>query len=139
MRAQIIKNINPDMAAVEDFCRRWHIAELSLFGSVLRDDFADDSDVDVLITYEEDLTLDRFDRLRAQDELSGILGRKADWVTREAVAWWSTPRRIRDNIFNTAEIIYPTDQVSLSNSSASISMSVLERPAMRPFHSSGVR
>ena len=91
MRAQIIRNINPDMAAVEEFCRRWHIAELGLFGSVLRDYFADNSDVDVLITYEEDMTLDRFDRLRAQDELSGILGRKVDWVTREAVAWWSTP------------------------------------------------
>lgn len=127
MRAQIIRNINPDMAAVEGFCRRWHIAEMGLFGSVLRDDFADNSDVDVLITYEEDRTLDRFDRLRAQDELSGILGRKVDWVTREAVAWWSAPGRIRDDIFETAETIYPTDQVSLSNSSVSISMSVLER------------
>lgn len=138
MRAQIIRNI-PDMAAVEEFCRRWHIAELGLFGSVLRDYFADNSDVDVLITYEEDMTLDRFDRLRAQDELSGILGRKVDWVTREAVAWWSTPRRIRDDIFETVETIYPTDQVSLSNSSVSISMSVLERRARCSFHSSGVR
>lgn len=106
MRGQIIRNLNPDMEAVEAFCRKWHIAEMCFFGSVLRDDFSEDSDVDVLITYEEERTLDLFDRALAQEELSEILGRKVDWITRGAVTWWRTPQRFRDNIFSTAEVIH---------------------------------
>ena len=51
-------------------------------------------------------TLDLFDRACAQDELSEILGRKVDWISREAVAWWRTPQRFRDNIFSTAEVVH---------------------------------
>lgn len=106
MRAQIIRNLNPDLEAVEAFCRKWHIAEMCFFGSVLRDDFSEDSDVDVLITYEDGRALDLFDRACAQDELSEILGRKVDWISRGAVAWWRTPQRFRDNVFSTAEVVH---------------------------------
>ena len=75
MRPKI--HIDPDRLAA--FCRKWHIRRLWLFGSVLRDDFRDDSDVDVLYEFEEGYSLG-WEIVTAEDELSGILGRKADLV-----------------------------------------------------------
>lgn len=105
-----MRNITLDGTAIEKFCRKWRISEMCLFGSVLRDDFNEDSDVDVLISYEGDHYLDRADRLRAQEELSTILGRKVDWVNKLALSdeWapsWS-PKQIRDEIQKTAQVVY---------------------------------
>lgn len=67
------------------FCRKWKMTELSLFGSVLRDDFRPDSDVDVLVTFAPDADW-RFDHLLdMKEELQTILGRPVDLVEREAV------------------------------------------------------
>jgi predicted nucleotidyltransferase len=74
-----------DRLAVEDFCRRWKITEFSFFGSVLRDDFGPDSDVDALVSFEEDAHWSLFDLVTMEDELSGILGRHADLVERDGV------------------------------------------------------
>ena len=72
------------------------------FGSVLRGDFDEQSDVDVLVSYEGDHYLDRPTRLKAQDELSAILGRKVDWVNRLALSdeWAASwpPKPIREEI-----------------------------------------
>ena len=62
------------------FCRRWKITELSLFGSVLREDFRPDSDIDVLVTFAPEARWSLLDLPRMQDELSAILGRSADLV-----------------------------------------------------------
>ncbi|MHC4496837.1 MAG: nucleotidyltransferase family protein, partial [Planctomycetota bacterium] len=62
------------------FCRRNHICSLALFGSVLRDDFRPDSDVDVLIEFEPGREPGLMELIGIQDELSGILGRKVDMV-----------------------------------------------------------
>lgn len=70
---------------VADFCRRWNITELDLFGSVLRDDFRADSDVDVLVEFASDAMWSLFDLVRMQDELAGIFGRKVDLVEFSAV------------------------------------------------------
>lgn len=67
-------------AKIEEFCRRNHIKKLSLFGSVLRDDFTDESDVDVLVEFEPGET-PGWDFFRMQDELSEIVGRKVDLHT----------------------------------------------------------
>ena len=66
--------------SIADFCRRHHIRRLALFGSVLRDDFGPESDVDVLVAFEPEHIpgLAFFDM---QDELSEILGRQADLNT----------------------------------------------------------
>ena len=63
-----------------DFCGKWKITELSLFGSVLRDDFRADSDIDVLVTFAPEAKWSLLDLPRMQDELSLILGRPADLV-----------------------------------------------------------
>ena len=95
-----------DAPAVAEFCRKWHIAEMSLFGSVLRDDFKADSDVDVLIAYVDGHGLTRFEKLKAVDELSEIFGRKVDMVSRSALEHWSVLPKIRSSIFSSAEVVY---------------------------------
>jgi predicted nucleotidyltransferase len=77
--------INIPKAKIEDFCRRWKIKEFALFGSVLRDDFRPDSDVDVLVVFEGDSRWSLFDMIDMQDELKEILGREVDLVERRAV------------------------------------------------------
>ncbi len=77
--------IQVDRTRVEEFCKKWKIVELSFFGSVLRDDFRDDSDVDVLVRFAKDSRWSLFDIIHAENELSGIFGRDADIIEREAV------------------------------------------------------
>jgi uncharacterized protein len=75
------------MDRLVELCKRWKIVELSLFGSVLRDDFGPDSDVDVMIALADDATLDYFeDWLKIQDELSALFGhRRIDLVERKRI------------------------------------------------------
>ncbi len=77
--------IEIDREKVEAFCRKWKITELSLFGSVLRDDFRPDSDVDVLVRFAKDTRYSLLDVIRAERELAEIIGREVDLVEREAV------------------------------------------------------
>jgi predicted nucleotidyltransferase len=72
-------------AALADLCRRFRVAELALFGSVLRDDFRPDSDVDLLVTFEPGARRDLFDLAEMQRELEALLGRRVDLVERRAV------------------------------------------------------
>jgi predicted nucleotidyltransferase len=72
-------------AEIQSFCRRWQIVEFSLFGSVLREDFRPDSDVDVLVTFAPGARWSLFDMVRMQKELESILGREVDLVERKAV------------------------------------------------------
>lgn len=68
-----------------DFCRRWKISELRLFGSALRPDFRPDSDLDLLVSFASDADWSLLDHVAMEQELSGILGRKVDLVSRRAV------------------------------------------------------
>jgi uncharacterized protein len=63
---------------LDDFCRRRRIRKLSLFGSVLRDDFGPQSDVDVLVEFESGATVGYFELADMESELSELFGRKAD-------------------------------------------------------------
>jgi len=87
---------------IAEFCRRWRVRELSLFGSVLTDDFRPDSDVDVLIVYEEDADGDLWDHLHAEEELRAILRRDVDLVEEKAL---KNPFR-RHDILRNREVIY---------------------------------
>ena len=69
-----------DLVQLEEFCRRHHIECLSLFGSVLRDDFRPQSDIDVLVEFEEGHT-PGWNFFSMQDELAEILGRTVDLNT----------------------------------------------------------
>lgn len=92
-------------AKVAAFCRRWQIAELALFGSVLRDDFRPDSDVDVLAEFAPEARHTLFDMVRMQDELKSILGREVDLVSRRGIETSRNYLR-RDAILKSAEVVY---------------------------------
>jgi predicted nucleotidyltransferase len=87
---------------IEDFCRRWKIAEFSLFGSVLREDFGQDSDVDVLVTFEPGGGITFNNRVEMLDELVEIFGREVDLVEKDLIR---NPFR-RHEILKTKEVIY---------------------------------
>ena len=70
---------------IADSCRRCKIVELSLFGSVLLDDFRSDSDVDMLVSFAPNAEWSLFDHIRMAEELSSIVGRKVDMVSRRVV------------------------------------------------------
>ena len=90
---------------VAAFCQRWRVVELALFGSVLRDDFGPDSDVDVLVRFESEQTPGLFGIVRMEQELSELLGRQVDVVTRGAVENSRNYIR-RKAILNSAQVIY---------------------------------
>jgi uncharacterized protein len=73
-----MSQITPDPVAIEAFCTRHDITRLSFFGSVLRDDFGPDSDVDVLVEFDPDRQVTLFDLTRMENELSRLLGRRVD-------------------------------------------------------------
>ncbi len=87
------------------FCRRWQITELSLFGSVLRDDFESKSDVDMLVSFHPEARHTLFDMVRMQAELKGILGRDVDLVSRQGVERSRNYLR-RNAIIGSAEVVY---------------------------------
>ena len=66
---------------IAEFCRRYHILKLALFGSVLSDDFRPDSDVDILVEFEPDHTVGLLRMAGLELELSELLGRKVDLRT----------------------------------------------------------
>jgi uncharacterized protein len=70
---------------IVDFCRRWRIQELALFGSVLRNDFRPDSDVDVLVTFAPNAPWTLWDLSRMRFELEELFGRKVDLVEKKAL------------------------------------------------------
>ncbi len=94
-----------DKEKVTEFCRRWGVRELALFGSVLRDDFRPDSDVDVLVSFLQDAHRDLFDLVDMQDELSTIFQRNVDLVCREGIERSHNYIR-KDAILSTAEVLY---------------------------------
>lgn len=87
---------------LKNFCQRWKIIELSLFGSAIREDFSGTSDIDILVSFAPDVQWSLFDLLQMQDELQIIFGREVDLVEREGLR---NPFR-RKAILNQREIIY---------------------------------
>jgi predicted nucleotidyltransferase len=88
------------MDAIAAFCRRNRIRKLSLFGSILRDDFGPESDIDVLVEFEEGAT-PGLAYFSMQDELSELLGRKVDLVTPKGLS-----KYIRDDVIASADPVY---------------------------------
>jgi len=98
--ASMAKAISIDHISLAALCRRHHIRRLSLFGSVLRPDFRPDSDVDVLVEFEPG-RVPGFDFFAMQEELSEILGRRADLSTPRFLS-----RYFRQRIVREAEDVY---------------------------------
>jgi hypothetical protein len=91
----------PELAA---FCHRWRIHELSLFGSVLRDDFGPTSDIDILVSFDADARWSLWDVTTMQDELRSLTGRKVDLVEQDGLR---NPFR-RERILETRRVVYVT-------------------------------
>lgn len=97
---------NPTLAlskdAIADFCRRHHIRKLALFGSILRDDFRPDSDIDVLVEFEPGNVPGLFGLARMERELSAIFGdRPVDIGTAGALR-----PHLRQDVIESAEVQY---------------------------------
>lgn len=92
---------------ITEFCQRWQITELALFGSVLRDDFRPDSDVDVLVTFAPDMKLSLANWLTMIDELEEIFGRTVDFMQRSTIQR-SDNYILRKAILSSAQTIYAT-------------------------------
>ena len=88
-----------------EFCRRWKVAELAVFGSVLGSDFGPDSDVDMLVTFAFDARWSLFDHVRMQDELSALVKRNVDLVSRKGIEKSRNYLR-RKAILESSEVIY---------------------------------
>jgi uncharacterized protein len=85
-----------------DFCHRYHIRKLALFGSILREDFRNDSDIDVLVEFEENRAPGFIRLYGIEEELSHLLeGREIDLVTLK-----SLHPRLRDKILAEAQVQY---------------------------------
>ncbi len=97
--------IDLPMSAIADFCERWKIREFAVFGSVLRDDFRPDSDIDVLATFEPAAAWSLFDHVDMQNELGRLLGRRVDLLTRAGVERSRNPERRRE-ILESARVIH---------------------------------
>ncbi len=97
--------IDLPMDKIADFCRRWKIVEFALFGSVLREDFRPESDIDVLVTFAPEAGWSLMDKVDMLDDLKAIFGREVDLVNRRAIER-SHNYILRKRILKSARVVY---------------------------------
>lgn len=98
--------LNVSLTQISEFCQRWHIIEFSLFGSVLRDDFRTDSDIDVLVTFSPDYRLTFRDWLDMTQQIDELFGREVDLTQKKLLKNPYT----RSEILKTHKVIYAAEQ-----------------------------
>lgn len=104
MTALLTEKLQIAPAVLAEFCQRWQIAEFAFFGSVLRDDFRPDSDVDVLVSFspEADTRWNLFDLIKMQQELEQLFNRSVDLTEKAGL---ENPYR-RAEILKTYQVVY---------------------------------
>ncbi|MBP0027688.1 nucleotidyltransferase family protein [Roseofilum sp. Guam] len=101
---QIYQRLGTTPEHLTEFCQRWSIIELALFGSILRDDFNANSDVDVLVTFKPDHSWG-LEFIQMREQLATLFHRPVDLITRQSIN--NSPNMLRrQNILNSAEVIY---------------------------------
>jgi predicted nucleotidyltransferase len=100
-----VRNLGLSGQEISGFCQRWRITEFALFGSVLRDDFDAESDLDILVAFAPDADWSLLDHVRMEQELEALLGRKVDLLSRRSVERSHNWLRRRE-ILDTAEVVY---------------------------------
>ncbi len=96
---------NVEPAQIGEFCVRWKVSELALFGSTLAEKLTSESDIDLLVTFKEDSQIGLFDMVRMQNELKDIFGRDMDLVSRRGLE--ASPNYLRrEEILSTALVVY---------------------------------
>lgn len=98
-----LENLGISRDRLSEFCQRHHIRKLSFFGSVLRDDFTGDSDIDVLVEFEPDVRVGLIRLTGTELELSQLIGRKVDLNTPGFLSQY-----FRDEILEEAETYHTT-------------------------------
>lgn len=106
-----MQRIDLPLEQIRVFCDRWHITEFALFGSVLRDDFRPDSDIDVLVTFSPEAYHTLFDLVRMEHELKEIFQREVDLVSRRGIERSRNYLR-RNEILSSAQVIYTAFRAS---------------------------
>ena len=99
------QRLNVSLADIIKFCQRWQITELALFGSILREDFQADSDIDFLVTFAPDAKIGLFELYHLEEELKSMVGRDVDVVSKQAIERSHNWIR-RRNILGSAEVLY---------------------------------
>lgn len=110
-RSESLKNLlndrlNASLTHISEFCQRWHIIEFALFGSVLRDDFRSDSDIDVLVTFSPEYRLTFQDWLDMTQQIEKLFGREVDLSQKKSLKNPYT----RSEILKTHQVIYAAEQ-----------------------------
>jgi predicted nucleotidyltransferase len=106
-----MKMINPNqhfniqLNQLQEICQQWQITEVALFGSVLRDDFNAESDIDVLVSFAEKAKITFFDLDTIESQLSKLFNRPVDLVTKQAIEQSHNWIR-KNNILNNVKVIY---------------------------------
>ena len=103
----LTNNIDLPIEQIQEFCQRWHITEFALFGSVLRDDFRLDSDIDVLATFNPTFQRGLRETLQMREELQILFDRKVDLLVKAAIERSENWLR-RKHILESARVIYAT-------------------------------
>jgi hypothetical protein len=98
-------HLNLSTDDINSFCHRWQITELALFGSVLREDFRPDSDIDMLVSFHPQAPWTLLDLVTMQQELESITGREVDLIEKKVIENSRNPIR-RRNILDSAQVIY---------------------------------
>ncbi|AFZ54873.1 nucleotidyltransferase domain-containing protein [Cyanobacterium aponinum UTEX 3222] len=105
MNKEIEKRLNLTKQQIRDFCQENNIQELSLFGSVLRDDFNDNSDLDFLVVFKPEFQLSLMDLVDIQYQLENLTRRKVDLIEKSSILDSYNWLR-RQHILDTARVIY---------------------------------
>jgi predicted nucleotidyltransferase len=100
----------PGAPALARLCRAHHLTGLWLFGSILRDDFRPDSDVDVLVEFEPDAPVGFIELARLQEELCATFGRTVDLVPAAGLK-----ASLRDHVLAARELLYAADRLYLED------------------------
>ena len=100
-----IESVDIPVELLHDFCLRWKVSELAVFGSALREDFHQESDIDLLISFKPDARWGLFDMVSMESELRNIFNKEIDLVEKNAVLNSANYIR-RKGILDDAQIIY---------------------------------
>ena len=101
------KRLGVSQKAIAEFCQRWYIIEFAVFGSVLREDFHPDSDIDILVTFAPEVKRGLTETLQMQDELKVMFHREIDFIVKTALEKSQNWLR-RQTILDSAQVIYAT-------------------------------
>jgi len=98
-------NLGIESDRIADFCRRWKISRLAVFGSIVRGELRPDSDIDLLVTFRSDADWTMFDHFIIEEELSHLFGREVDLISIKALEENQNPI-YRRKILDSARQIY---------------------------------